>query len=336
MNSTDVNEHEHVYEYALILHKYVPPFLIGIGTFGRALTIIAVNGPTSKRTSFTVYLTMLAIVDFLVLYTWTLNTWLKYTFDVVVEESASILCKLYHYATFVLTELSSWLVMCLTIERTVCVYSNQTGKMPSARSGLIVTVSIAMVLCAASSHIIYGWDLVDSSNRTICGFVDRKYLMFYHIYWSKVHFCLYFILPACVLIIGNSATVIKVIRSRRSLSSGTRHLMQRHTRQVFLITLFISLSFLILVTPLPLMFFFAPINVTGLVETIFSITLYMNHTINFFLYVLSGSRFREDLKNSLGRLCCAIDEPRDFSMISTSRNSGPVSMISTSGYAGPV
>ena len=314
MNSTDVNE------YAISLHKYVPPFLIGIGTIGHVLTIIAVNGPASKKTSFTVYLTTLAIVDFLVLYTWSLNNWLKYAFDIIVDESSSILCKMYHYATFVLPELSSWLVMCLTIERTVCVYSNQIGKMPGPRVGLIVTISIVVFICAANTHMLYGWDLVDSSNGTVCGFVDMKIYTFYYIYWSKVHFCLYFILPACVLIIGNSATVIKLIRSTQSLASGHTHLMKRRARQVFLITLLISISFLILVTPLPLMFFFAPINMTGLIETIFALCLYTNHTINFFLYVLSGSRFREDLKNSLGRLCCAIDEPVPVSMVSSSGN----------------
>ena len=310
MNSTDANE------YALILHKYVPPFLIGIGTVGHFLTVIAVNGPASKKTSFTVYLTTLAIVDFLVLCTWALNTWLRHALGVVVEESADLLCKLYHYATFVLPEMSSWLVMSLTIERTVCVYSDKIGKIPGPRIGLAVIVSIAAFICAANSHMLYGWALVEKSNVTICGFVDRSFMNFYYNYWSKIHFCLYFILPACVLIIGNSATVIKLLRSSRSLMSGSTHLIKRRTRQVFLITLLISIAFLILVTPLPLMFFIAPIYTNGLIKTIFSLTLYMNHTINFFLYVMSGSRFREDLRKSIGRLCCAINEP--VSTISTS------------------
>ena len=315
MNSTDSND------YALILHKYVPPCLIVIGTIGHVLTIIAMNGPASKKTSFTVYLTTLAIVDFLVLYTWALNNWLKYTFGVVVADSARIMCKLYHYATFVLPETSSWLVMCLTIERTICVYSNQIGKMPGPRVGLVAVASIAVFICGANTHMLYGWDLIERSNVTVCGFVDEKFATFYYVYWSKVHFCIYFILPACVLIIGNSATVIKLMQSTRSLASRSTHLMKRRTRQVFLITLLISISFLILVTPLPLMFFFAPINMKGLVETIFAFALYLNHTINFFLYVLSGSRFREDLKNSLGQLCCAIDE----------QTVPPVSIVSTSG-----
>ena len=134
MNSTDANE------YALILHKYVSPLLIGIGTVGHLLTVIAVNGPASKKTSFTTYLTTLAIVAFLVLYTLALNTWLQYAFGVVVDGSAVLLCKLCHYSTFVLPEMSSWLVMCLYIERTVCVYSDTIGKMPGRRFGLTVVV----------------------------------------------------------------------------------------------------------------------------------------------------------------------------------------------------
>ena len=168
--------------------------------------------------------------------------------------------------------------------------------------------------------MLYGWALVETSNVTICGLIDRSIMNFYYIYWSKIHFCLYFVLPACVLIIGNSATVIKLLRSSRLLMTGSAHLMKRRTRQVFLITLLISIAFLILVTPLPLMFFIAPINTGGLIETMFLLTLYMNHTINFFLYVLSGSRFREDLRNSFGRLFYSVNEPDPVPTILTSGN----------------
>lgn len=310
MNATEAHY------YAIAIHKYVPPICIVIGTVGHLLTILTVNGPRSRKTSFTVYLTALATVDLLVLYTLAMNTWLEFAFGIYVDRTAQIICKMYHYSTYLLPQLSSWLIMCLTIERTFCMYLTQKiSQMPGPRVGLAVVGSIVFFLCSLNAHMIYGRYIVSNGNSTICDFIDTSYMTFLFVYWSKIHFFLYFVLPAIVILLGNSAIVVKVYQTARNLNS-TSYNMKRRTRQVFLITLMISIAYLVLVTPLPLMFFIAPIDVDGFFETIFLMTLYLNHTINFFLYVLSGSRFREDMKIAFKRLFCKIDESDNVATIS--------------------
>ena len=190
-------------EYALILQIYIPPFLIVLGTISNILTIIAVNGPNSKKISFTVYITALAVVDFLVLYSLALGVWLNRALKIKVNRSARLMCKLYHFAVIFLPQMSAWLVMCLTIERAICVnMKKMIGTIPSARVGAIVVGSMACFLFAVNSHILYGRDFIETSNGTVCDFVDKSYGSFYLNYWGKVHFCLYFMLPASVILIG--------------------------------------------------------------------------------------------------------------------------------------
>ena len=86
---------------------------------------------------------------------------------------------------------------------------------------------------------------------------------------------------------------------------------------MFLITLLISIAFVVLVSPLPLLFFFAPVDARQLTATIFLNMLYINHGINFFLYVLSGSKFREDLRSSFRRLFCRDVEPEVLPTLSS-------------------
>ena len=86
---------------------------------------------------------------------------------------------------------------------------------------------------------------------------------------------------------------------------------------MFLITLLISIAFVVLVSPLPLLFFIAPVDARQLTATFFLNMLYINHGINFFLYVLSGSKFREDLRSSFRRLCCQVDEPEILPTLSS-------------------
>ena len=119
------------------------------------------------------------------------------------------------------------------------------------------------------------------------------------------------------VILGNSAIVLKVYRSSSTLSSTASDLLRKRKRQVFLITLLISIAFVVLVSPLPLLFFFAPVDARQLTATIFLNMLYINHGINFFLYVLSGSKFREDLRSSFRRLFCRDVEPEVLPTLSS-------------------
>ena len=293
------------YEYSRIIWKYTPPTIIFIGTIGHILTITAVNYHCRKATSFSVYLTALAVVDLIVLYTLTLNNWLLYAFDVSVKESGRAMCKLNYFLSFCLPHLSSWNVMCLTGERVFCIYlSKKASHLPGPRVGLLVIGAIVLFLCALNAHTLYGRDLQETAKDPFCGFVDNDYKDFFYTYWNKIHFVVYFALPVTVIVLGNSAIVVKLFRSARAFEGSIWSSADKRARQVLLITLLISVAFIVLVSPLPLLFFIAPVRVLELSATIFFQMIYVNHAINFWLYVISGSRFTNDLKTAFGRCLC--------------------------------
>ena len=89
------------YEYSRIIWQYTPPIIIFIGTIGHILTITAVNYYARKATSFSVYLTALAVVDPIVL---TLNNWLLCAFNVSVKDSGRALFPEFLSATFILMD----------------------------------------------------------------------------------------------------------------------------------------------------------------------------------------------------------------------------------------
>lgn len=312
MNVSEINE------YSMAIWKYTPPIIITVGTVGHALTIIAVNNRSRPATSFSVYLTALAVVDLIVLYSLTLSNWLVYGFDVSIKDTGRVLCKLYYFLSFCLTQLSSWLVMCLTVERVLCIFlSKISGQLPGPRVGLFVIGGVVFFLCCLNAHTMYGRDIVDTTEGKLCGFIDNNYKAFFYTYWNKIHFIVYFALPITVIILGNSAIVLKLYRSASAISSTTSATAKR-TRQVFLITLMISVAFIVLVSPLPLLFFIAPVKVTELSATVFFHMIYVNHAINFFLYVLSGSRFRNDLKKAFRRCLFKMTNSETIAMTSSS------------------
>ena len=144
----------------------------------------------------------------------------------------------------------------------------------------------------------------------------KPYFKFY--YWFS--FTIQFFIPFTSLLIMNSV-IIHTLRKRffniskqdgrpryqGQNGQGQSSIMKNSDSQVFAILLLVTFGFLILTTPGYLFFlvnFFvdfmaSPKLFAGL--HLFTNTVqklhYTNHGINFFLYVISGKKFRTDLKN---------------------------------------
>ena len=128
-----------------------------------------------------------------------------------------------------------------------------------------------------------------------------------------------FIIPF-VSLLTMTCVIIFTLR-RRATSSLTRSTGQGQTqgqgnadksleKQIYMMLLLVTSTFLVLVTPIMTaifwnMFNFNPttkmIAIKYLWFTIGEIFLFTNFVINFFLYVMSGKKFRTDLKNLFTR-----------------------------------
>ena len=131
-------------------------------------------------------------------------------------------------------------------------------------------------------------------------------------YWFS--FVLNFALPFVLLLIMNSV-VIHTLRKRSHLNlrttneghgegQGQKSKAKQPERQIYITLLLGTFGFLILSTPVYAMVFYinffsgnTPYFYAGyhLFYQIGEKTMYTNHAINFFLYVISGQKFRSDL-----------------------------------------
>ena len=114
--------------------------------------------------------------------------------------------------------------------------------------------------------------------------------------------------PFVALLVMNSF-IIHTIRSRKILSA-TNQQEQQSDRQVFIILLLVTFSFLILTTLTYVFFLFNMITdfdqspkyqaTYHLFVNVSQKTWYTNNGINFFLYILSGTKFRNDFLRLFG------------------------------------
>ena len=126
-------------------------------------------------------------------------------------------------------------------------------------------------------------------------------------YWLS--FIANFSFPFVALLIMNSF-IIHTIRTRRSLTATNEQPLKTSDKQIFAILLLVTFSFLILTTPDYLFFLFNMVidfNQSPGYKAQYYLfysaaqkAWYANHGINFFLYILSGTKFRNDFKGMFG------------------------------------
>ena len=291
---------------------FTPPVFLLAGTVGNVLTLIRVTSKQCKKNSFVVYLGALAVADTAGLYVGCINAWLFYAFDIDIMLGA-VSCKILGFMFYVCKMMSSLLVATLSTDRMVCCcFLTKKDQFGSPKSAMIVISIILGFVLMINVHELYGFKLIAVNNDTICGYVDNSYATFFDVYFSYVDTSIYFILPTILIIVANILTVREVINSTKR----TSHLMLeaavrsriRHNRQMVIMAIAVSAVFLLTTSPGGIFgiirsyvfndseVFYVSSDVEFLLTTIAEVLGYLNLTINFFLYFISGRRFREDLR----------------------------------------
>ena len=295
----------------LIVTKTVPIILVTVGTIVNILTLITVTSPKTKKSSFIVYLGGLAVVDTVLLFMWPFDYWLEAMFNFKMERTSNFMCKFRFVANLVCQSVSAWLIVALTVERTFCTYFPLKFKIVCRpRVGVIAVAVISTTMFVMYSHTFYGFTLVQKEGVAICGFVSPGYAIIFRRVISWAHVTTSYFLPATIIIVANTATVLRVYRSGKVISTALSEVNKKRVRHITAVTLLVSTSFILLVGPFSFWIivraFVFPNNLnfaqraTSQVEQIAQIVthsiVHMNHAVNFFLYVLSGERFRKDLR----------------------------------------
>lgn len=311
------------YKAGLLLWKIIPPFLMAFGMAGNVLTFLTLTRKQLRNTAMSVFLSALAVSDFMALITGLLRQWIKYTFHFDIrtdlEESG---CKFHWFIVYVSTQFSSWMLICVTVERALSTLMPHKRHLRYNVKGASIAVVVTLgVLMCLDAHYLFGYANVETSNENVtviekCVPTTSAYYTFAIYTWTWIDLCVFYLIPMCVLIIGNSLIIFKVLQSNRRSRAvvapatgrpNSDHKMSSLTTSLLLV----SVLFIVCITPvvvypigepywsegasdekLALMFFW---------NTMANLLMYVNHSVNFLLYFLSGSRFRNEVKKLLCR-----------------------------------
>ncbi|XP_013415590.1 C5a anaphylatoxin chemotactic receptor 1 [Lingula anatina] len=313
---------------AQIIWKCVPPMLLVIGITGNVLSLLVMRGKSLRPSSASIYLRYLAIADTSTLVLGVFPVWIRALTTVDVTALHPWTCKLHVYFLYSAGDCAVWVIVAVTVDRFLSVTFPFKAKLwCTKRRALISCVVITFVaLLVKNSHLLWTRGFQYDATGAVCGVARKEFAFFETVIRSWIGFILYAFIPILSIIILNSLIAFglhKAQHQRQNLfgSSSSQAVTETaNFRSSTYMLLALSLAFVVLVTPSITVLLLSPYWVVtphdrALEELLQAITdslVYTNHSINFFLYCLTGKGFRREFFLLIGiKSRQVMPEPRE-------------------------
>ncbi|KAL8598226.1 hypothetical protein ACOMHN_035176 [Nucella lapillus] len=283
------------------------------------LWVLGLRSGTSS--SALVYFRALAVSDLILLYTGLLRNWMNYMFQVDIRDMYSAVCKIHIFLVYVTRLTSAWFLVMMTTQRAISVvWPHKMTQLHSQKSASISVAVIVVITILLNVHQLYGYDLryYPDYGQYYCDYLGPDYEHFARGYWPWVDMCLSSLLPFALLSTSNGLLMWKVTSSirdvRKLTNTGNKSQeavsqRQKQSTSLNITLIFLSAMFFLLTTPvcafLILDHYFRydlfgsgdaqHVAATRLAWAATNLLWYTNTAINFYLYFLTGSRFREQV-----------------------------------------
>lgn len=321
-----------------LLKLYISPILLILGTFGNIFSFVILAKNMLKVSTYS-YLAVLAIMDISVLYIGLLRMWFgQLTVDVL--DISNWLCKGLTFLGYVCSDSSVWLIIAVTIERYIAVcFPLRAPRMCNTRRAFIVIVMVIFTIVQINGHMLWTVELSyiypNGSTVSKCGASPNHKTLIKEI-WPWVDAAIYSFVPFVIITILNIQIIRQVLYSRKQRSALQQLTVtskvngivyktraKRHCEGSKKLTcMLLAVSFTFLLTTLPMNVLQIVSAFIGpreedfgsseyalryakftLARTVVELLMYVNHSINFFLYCATGRKFRVQFKVMMS-LCC--------------------------------
>ena len=232
---------------------------------------------------------------------------------------------------------STYLLVALTLQRALSVVWPHRVRVLCSRTKNLVTIGgIAVASLLLLAHVPYGYDVVvtGEDGAGVCGHGSQAYHAFNADYWVYVEIVTFALLPFLCLVVGNGVLAwtlaVSVSAAKTSLAtSDTRQMDDRRKKASSTTTTVMLVSVVFIVLNLPLFVLLIVSSSHHLdapegegegegqekagqqedytdffVQSFVAVLLFCNSAVNFYLYCLTGTRFRQELKLMMSDAFC--------------------------------
>jgi len=307
-------------ESSLVFFTYFTPVIVAIGLFGNIVSLIVFLSTRMRKTSASVYLASLAIADTSVLLFYVVPDWVNRSLTIISPNTRYLfweldgICHVRLYLGYVSRLVASWIIVSFTFERFVGVcYPLQTLQRHPKR--------VLVLVCVVCSVLLLYVPFLSDSHTYYAGVIKCNYNLEYKnttFILESIFMCLSFVLPVVIITLLN-VFIIRTLYIRNEVGMAITKTRKKPLEFTFIL---FAISFFYIVFHLPYFGGWIRLQtvnnpyVTNKVDLDFwpywdaimfivKPIYFINYCSNFFLYCITGSQFRSELKKILCSQICA-------------------------------
>ena len=325
-----------IYKVATFIAIYWIPILVPIGLVGNILSFLIMVKPSNRKLSTCIYMAAISVNDSMmlsiILYGWSVS-YLK------IHKRYPLGCRIESFLIMFALQKATYQVVAMTIDKFIAIKWPHKAATYSTPKRAKMTI-IVLYVCVIS------YNLPDFFLTKMIGTACVSYAVgsVYAKIYSWLTFFLNGVIPLTSLIAMNSAIVHEVRKSHnrfrnhesvkelenQNFAGQGRHRPRKSVEnQLTVMLLLVTTLFLVLLIPTYGRFLYftsvnrdTPERATATLFLHLSTRLYFtNSGINFFLYCISGKKFRKDLKKLLSFATSGIKTERTVSTLTGHNNS---------------
>jgi hypothetical protein len=246
MGNTETEENEFLISMSRMI-IYVYPMISFVGFVTNILSFIVFSRKKFKKTIFSIYFRFLIIFDTLALLV-PINKFLELNLAIVISHSSNLLCKTRMYYEFVITPISSWILVFISLDRFLGIAYPFNFKMhKKSKFQIIVCFGILFFHLAyfapnLSYNLTHKKHITNDTNETMLIISCNNP----NVPLNTMVFFQSDLIPFVLMVVLTSITLLKLFESRKRLQNN----LSRHKDVKFaIISVTLNVIFLILTGP---------------------------------------------------------------------------------------
>ena len=295
---------------AKAIELYGGGFLLFFGVFGNIMSLIVLSRKKMRTMTISVYLSGVAVCDLgFIIIGQAGRHWVRNLTGIDPNALANWYCKLWMFFIGVFGLESSFLLVGVSAERCFAVTAPlKSIGVISRKSAFRYMIVSAIVVTIYSIHAFFSLHVTEINGHPACTVNAENYFSTHLRIWTD--FLVGFACPGALITISSMIIIYKVIKAKIKreayLSKGASDTNHTYSTIAMLVT--VCVAYVCFLAPMRITYFLESVFPSGappigraaartrLVWAINLLGLYMNHSCNFFLYVISGREFRTELK----------------------------------------
>ncbi len=300
MESQSVHYPENVSQTTYIdvisnITKYITFITAILGCFGSIMIIIIMTRPPFNKMPRSIICVVLAIVDFMYLTYQLILSVSGIWYNTYPSIMNRYMCKGLYSLVWMVMQLDGWCIVCLSIERVLCLYKPFYVK--AIVTNRRVKITLAVIICVLliwNVEAAYRFDLTETGPYPVCA-TTNLYLFSEETFVLKDRLTqniFTFGGPVIIVTMSNLAISVKMYQIRRSKSDLQANSGNDNVK-VNIMILTVTILYVLLVAPSSIYESIYGFNLTNdAVAIIFYRLSLLNPCVNAYAFFVSGSLFR--------------------------------------------